>query len=125
MGRVLDKLALTVNDNATKLLYMDGTTTCPLMEFAAKNHMRYVSEQQFTLLREALWAQGLGSVKTFDKTFWQDVMAHGMAKHLTGLNAYPNCQLQSICFGHKCEQEDEDWGPSLIFARVQPELVRD
>eukprot|EP00971_Amphidinium_carterae_P149817 2970041-Amphidinium_carterae.1 len=71
---------------------MDGTTPCVLMEFATKNHMRYVSEKQFRLLREALWAQGIGSVKTFDKAFWQNVLTHGMAQHLTGLNAYPSCQ---------------------------------
>eukprot|EP00971_Amphidinium_carterae_P004389 87869-Amphidinium_carterae.1 len=47
IGRILDKLALTVNENATKLLCMDGQTPCALMEFATKNHMRYVSEKQF------------------------------------------------------------------------------
>eukprot|EP00971_Amphidinium_carterae_P178694 3544725-Amphidinium_carterae.2 len=124
IGRILDKLGLTVKDNATKMMCMDGAKQCTLMEFATKNHMRYVSELQFKLLRGVLWAQGLGAVKTFDKTFWQDAMAHGMAKHLTGLNAYPNCQLQSICFGDECEQDEEDWGSSVIFARgVQPDLA--
>eukprot|EP00971_Amphidinium_carterae_P150585 2984814-Amphidinium_carterae.1 len=63
------------------------------MEFATKNHMRYVSEKQFCMLQEALWAQGIGLVKTFDKAFWQNAMTHEMAQHLTGLNAYPSCQI--------------------------------
>eukprot|EP00971_Amphidinium_carterae_P116518 2308049-Amphidinium_carterae.1 len=46
-------------ENAIKLLCMDGQTPCTLMEFATRNHMRYVSEKQFRMLREALWAQGL------------------------------------------------------------------
>eukprot|EP00971_Amphidinium_carterae_P097533 1930010-Amphidinium_carterae.2 len=50
-------------------------------------------------------------------------MARGMAQHLTGLNAYPNCQVQSISFGHDIEQDDPDWGSSVIFARVQPDLA--
>eukprot|EP00971_Amphidinium_carterae_P157147 3115016-Amphidinium_carterae.1 len=97
------------------------------MEFATKNHMRYVSEKQFRMLREALWAQRLGSVKTFDKAFWQNAMTHGMAQHLTGLNAYPSCQVQSISFGHDIEldPDDADWGSSVIFARVQADLVNE
>eukprot|EP00971_Amphidinium_carterae_P026999 532388-Amphidinium_carterae.1 len=31
-------------------------------------------------------------------------MTHGMAQHLTGLNAYPSCQIQSITFGHNAEK---------------------
>eukprot|EP00971_Amphidinium_carterae_P131499 2604311-Amphidinium_carterae.1 len=93
------------------------------MEFATKNHMRYVSEKQFRMLREALWAQGLGSVKTFDKAFWMNAMTHGMAQHLTGLNSYPNCQVQSVSFGHDAEQDDPDWGSSVIFAKVQADLI--
>eukprot|EP00971_Amphidinium_carterae_P181862 3608829-Amphidinium_carterae.1 len=90
------------------------------MEFATKNHMRYVSEKQFRMLREALWAQGIGSVKTFDKAFWENAMTHGMAQHLTGLNAYPSCQIQSITFGHDAEvdPDESDWGSSVIFARA-------
>eukprot|EP00971_Amphidinium_carterae_P254424 5051019-Amphidinium_carterae.2 len=69
---------------------------------------------------EALWAQGLGTVKKFDKSFWTDVVKHGMAKYLTGLDAYPSCQLKSVCFGHECEQEDdEDWAHQSSLPRCQ------
>eukprot|EP00971_Amphidinium_carterae_P315246 6265590-Amphidinium_carterae.1 len=53
-------------------------------------------------------------------------MLHGMAQHLTGLNAYPSCQVQSISFGHDLEvdPDDPDWGSSVIFAKVQADLAQ-
>eukprot|EP00971_Amphidinium_carterae_P045136 888201-Amphidinium_carterae.1 len=50
-------------------------------------------------------------------------MTHGMAQHLTGLNAYPSCQVQSVSFGHDADQDDPDWGSSVIFAKVQADLI--
>eukprot|EP00971_Amphidinium_carterae_P050281 990744-Amphidinium_carterae.1 len=54
-------------------------------------------------------------------------MTHGMAQHLTGLNAYPSCQIQSITFGRDADDDpdDPDWGSSVIFARVQADLAQE
>eukprot|EP00971_Amphidinium_carterae_P152494 3021991-Amphidinium_carterae.1 len=125
VGRVLDKLGLSINDNATKLMCSDGKQTCTLMEFATQHHMRYVSEKQFNLLREALWAQTLGTVKVFDKKFWLDAVKHGMQQHLKGLDAYPTCQIQSVCFGHDGEDDEAAIDSTVMFARLAPAMIEE
>eukprot|EP00971_Amphidinium_carterae_P205741 4083009-Amphidinium_carterae.6 len=96
------------------------------MEFATVHHMRYVSEQQFNLIRVALWAQGLGTVKTFDKAFWADAVQNGIERYLTGLDAYPGCQVKAVCFEHDAEcDNDDDWGSTVMFARVSPSMVEE
>eukprot|EP00971_Amphidinium_carterae_P288573 5730079-Amphidinium_carterae.1 len=58
--------------------------------------MRYVSEKQFRMLREALWAQGLGLVQSI--SFGHDA---------------------------DNDPDDPDWGSSVIFARVQADLAQE
>eukprot|EP00971_Amphidinium_carterae_P261433 5186481-Amphidinium_carterae.1 len=83
--------------------------------------MRYVSEQQFNLIREALWAQTLGTVKVFDKAFWTDAVKNGMQRYLKGLEAYPSCKVQAVCFGHDGDEENVDnCDSTVMFARVSP-----
>eukprot|EP00971_Amphidinium_carterae_P103592 2051277-Amphidinium_carterae.1 len=95
------------------------------MEFVSLHHMRYVSKQQFNLIREALWAQTLGTVKVFDKTFWLDAVKNGMQQHLKGLDAYPTCQVQSVCFGHDGEDDDDTIESTVMFARIAPAMIEE
>eukprot|EP00971_Amphidinium_carterae_P312033 6202536-Amphidinium_carterae.1 len=98
------------------------------MEFVIVHHMRYVSEQQFNLIREALWAQAWDgvTVKVFDKTFWLDAVKNGMQQHLKGLDAYPSCQVQAVCFEHDADEDDGDHIESTVmFARISPAMIEE
>eukprot|EP00971_Amphidinium_carterae_P138242 2739227-Amphidinium_carterae.1 len=46
-----------------------------------------------------------------------------MQQHLKGLDAYPTCQVQSVCFGHDGEDDEHTIESTVMFARIAPAMI--
>eukprot|EP00971_Amphidinium_carterae_P170260 3373341-Amphidinium_carterae.5 len=71
MGRVIEQLGLTLlwTKHGGELRCSDGKKTHLLMQFSTKGTMQYATENQFELLRKALWTSAIKSVPNYDAEF--------------------------------------------------------
>eukprot|EP00971_Amphidinium_carterae_P123551 2446868-Amphidinium_carterae.1 len=58
------------------------------MQFSQKGTMKYVTENQFELLRKALWTGAIHLVKIYDADFWREVIRHGFDKYLERIHDF-------------------------------------
>eukprot|EP00971_Amphidinium_carterae_P249559 4953364-Amphidinium_carterae.1 len=63
IGRIIDNLGLTLlwSKRGRELRCPDGKKTHLLMRFTTKGNMQYITENQFELLRKALWTSAINS----------------------------------------------------------------
>eukprot|EP00971_Amphidinium_carterae_P217872 4324993-Amphidinium_carterae.1 len=73
------------------------------MRFMTKGNMQYISEVQFKLLCKALWTSVIDSVRSYDATFWRDVIRNGFDKYLQKIHDYPQSCYASITFTYDGE----------------------
>eukprot|EP00971_Amphidinium_carterae_P087248 1726498-Amphidinium_carterae.1 len=65
------------------------------MTFTRHQGMQYVSKEQFEFLRQALWTVQLGTVKTYNTSFWKSVAQDGFDRFLAGIDEYENHSARS------------------------------
>eukprot|EP00971_Amphidinium_carterae_P226660 4495618-Amphidinium_carterae.4 len=81
--RVSEKfqLSLALSDGVGQIRCVDddGESISHLMTFTRYQGMQWVSKEQ--CLRQALWTVQLGTVESYNTTFWKDVAANGFEKY--------------------------------------------
>eukprot|EP00971_Amphidinium_carterae_P317560 6312717-Amphidinium_carterae.1 len=70
--------------------------------------MQYVTENQFELLRKALWTSAIDSVQIYDANFWREVIRNGFDKYLQSVHDYPQTCYASISFTYDGEDDSSD-----------------
>eukprot|EP00971_Amphidinium_carterae_P332158 6466176-Amphidinium_carterae.1 len=110
IGRVIDHLGLTLlwSKRGGELRCPDGKKTHLFMRFTTKGNMQYITENQFELLRKALWTSAINSAKAYDATFWRHVIRNGFDKHLQRIHDYPQSCNASITFTYDCEMDTSE-----------------
>eukprot|EP00971_Amphidinium_carterae_P176910 3507978-Amphidinium_carterae.1 len=48
-----------------------------------------------------------------------------MQQHLKGLDAYPLCQIQSVCFGHDGKDDGTAIDYTVMFAKLAPAMIEE
>eukprot|EP00971_Amphidinium_carterae_P288696 5732560-Amphidinium_carterae.1 len=100
IGRIIDNLGLTLlwSKRGEELRCPDGKKTHLLMRFTTKGNMQYITENQFEMLRKALWTSAINSVQAYDAAIWRDVIRNGFDKYLQRMHDYPQSCYASITF---------------------------
>eukprot|EP00971_Amphidinium_carterae_P301691 5993618-Amphidinium_carterae.1 len=70
--------------------------------------MQYITEVQFELLRKALWTSAINSVKSYDASFWRDVIRNGFDEYLQRVHDYPQTCHESTTFTTDAEDDSSE-----------------